>query len=244
VTRRVAAIDSLLGIKDADSRLLQALLYDSRVARPRIARLGRLRRPPNRRHHSRLYGFLPSRREEGRPRHARLANRFREGTFGSVTAGSVVKDSPPISSAAPHASTTPASRSGGAAGASSTTPAEKQKRHRTAQTARRARGKTPDVNHGRVLYTKTACSATPLRRRRKGRPPTSRSNPRLTYLWKRRRSNAVIPNDYSRPNRPTDRPNILGIARKEDDKSVTLRRRPESHHPKSEIQTARLSKRR
>lgn len=125
-------------------------------------------------------------------------------------------------------------------------PADKKKRIAQLKSLVGAAGKSPDLSHGRVLFTKTCMQCHTLYDvgGHVGPDLTGSNRSDLDYLLENVVDpNAIIPADYRTTQiETTDGRTILGIVKKEDDKSVTIVMPGQDLVlPKSEIQSRRLS---
>ncbi|HEX4793912.1 MAG TPA: PVC-type heme-binding CxxCH protein [Humisphaera sp.] len=127
------------------------------------------------------------------------------------------------------------------------TPAEKQQRIDRLRRLVEGRGKTPNVNHGRLLFTKTCMQCHTLYDAggKVGPDLTGSNRTDLAYILENVVDpNAVIPNDYRTTQIETnDGRTILGIVKKEDAKAVTIATATEELLvPLSEIKSRNLTK--
>jgi putative heme-binding domain-containing protein len=125
-------------------------------------------------------------------------------------------------------------------------PADKKARIEQVRRIVEARGKTPNLPHGRVLFAKTCMQCHTLYDAggHVGPDLTGSNRTDLAYLLENVVDpNAIIPNDYrSTTIQTTDGRTIVGIVKKEDDKSLTVALPNEDLLvPKSEIKRRKLS---
>lgn len=125
-------------------------------------------------------------------------------------------------------------------------PADKKARIEQVRRIVEARGKAPSMPHGRVLFAKTCMQCHTLYETggHVGPDLTGSNRGDLSYLLENMVDpNAIIPNDYrSSIIQTTDGRTIVGIVKKEDDKSITVVMPNEDLLiPKNEIKRRKLS---
>ena len=125
-------------------------------------------------------------------------------------------------------------------------PADKKKRISQLKTLIQSAGKVPDLSHGRLLFTKTCMQCHTLYNvgGHVGPDLTGSNRSDIDYLLENVVDpNAIIPAEYRTTQiDTTDGRTILGIVKKEDDKSVTVALAGQDLViPKSEIKSRHLS---
>ncbi|HZL37572.1 MAG TPA: PVC-type heme-binding CxxCH protein [Tepidisphaeraceae bacterium] len=247
---RQAAIESLAGIKDSKlPSLLRGVLSDAHVRGPALRALGGYDDPKTPAAIMQVYPALdPSQKKDAlstlaaRPAYAKvLLDAIASGKIAPRdVSADIVRQLRSLNDKSLDQQVTKVW------GVLRDSPADKKKRIAQLKGLINAAGKQPDLSHGRLLFSRTCqqCHALYGVGGHVGPDLTGSNRADLDYILENVVDpNAIIPADYRTTQiDTTDGRTILGIVKKEDDKSVTVvMPNQDLVIPKSEIMQRRLS---